>query len=366
MFRLPSYQQLFEEQDAINNLPLDGSYLVVGPPGTGKTVLAIYRAAMFRKDGRRSFFIAHNRPLRLYLDQAMQTVRVHESAETFHRWFYHWYKKNFGREPPSLQRFVYDWTAIYHNIGSKSDLDRYEHLVIDEGQDLPREFFPVAQLIADDMTVFADENQRITETNSTLQDIRTYMGPHQLHRLTVNYRNTRPIARFAARFYAGLESGVPDLPERDGPVPQVVLTPDLQTQADFLVRYERNHADRDIGVFLPSADQLFDIHRKLTGRTRNVVQVYVWGRKIYQTLDFRHRGIRLATYQSAKGLEFDTVFLPALEKRSVDSRSEIERMQFYVLASRAREELFLMSSGNELPPLLQGIPADLYELRHAR
>ena len=34
MLKLPSYQQLSKEQDAIYNLPLTGSYLVMGPPGT--------------------------------------------------------------------------------------------------------------------------------------------------------------------------------------------------------------------------------------------------------------------------------------------------------------------------------------------
>ena len=40
MLKLPPYQELSKEQDTINNLPLTGTNLVVGPPGTGKTTLA--------------------------------------------------------------------------------------------------------------------------------------------------------------------------------------------------------------------------------------------------------------------------------------------------------------------------------------
>ena len=38
--RLPAFEDLSKEQDLIYNLDLDGNYLVSGPPGTGKSLLA--------------------------------------------------------------------------------------------------------------------------------------------------------------------------------------------------------------------------------------------------------------------------------------------------------------------------------------
>lgn len=363
MLRLPSYQELSKEQDTINNLPLHGSYLVVGPPGTGKTVMAIYRASMLREAGIYSRFMVFNNPLRRYLDQAMKETGIEGVSTTFFLWFSRWYRTNFQRNPPQRERYVLDWSSIYRDLLNKKHYDKYQHLIVDEGQDFPEEFFTMMRLIANNVTVFADENQRITSANSTLREIRRSVRPDGEYRLTRNYRNTRAVAEFARRFYAGLESGIPDLPEKEGRRPFLVRTSDTEEQIRYILRYERNNPDSDIGVFVASIEQLFYVRGRLRGRTTNEVQTFVSGRKQYQTLDFTKRGIRIVAYQSAKGLEFDAVFIPLLETRLSDPESDLERMRFYVMSSRSRQDLYLLCKGHESPPILRKVPEDLYEIQ---
>src|SRR5205823_2192540 len=119
----------------------------------------------------------------------------------------------------------------------------------------------------------------------------------------------------------------------------------LARQADFIATYEANHADADIGVFVKytkSQDVLFNL---LKGRTKRPVQIYSHrsrGEKNSE-LRFDRRGIKIITYQSAKGLEFDTVFLPILDE--VDRTLNVDdQMRWYVTSSRARDELYLMTS----------------------
>lgn len=47
--RLPAWNELSkDEQVPILNLPLDKNCVVLGPPGSGKTVLALHRAARLK------------------------------------------------------------------------------------------------------------------------------------------------------------------------------------------------------------------------------------------------------------------------------------------------------------------------------
>jgi DNA helicase-2/ATP-dependent DNA helicase PcrA len=69
--------------------------------------------------------------------------------------------------------------------------------------------------------------------------------------------------------------------------------------------------------------------------------------KIELELDNSGNGIKIITYHSAKGLEFETVFLPYLGEEIFlrkDSDIEEERRLFYVGITRAEENLFLTYS----------------------
>ena len=49
-FELPGIQDLNKEQEAVRALPTEGQHLIVGGPGTGKSVLALIRARRHYQD----------------------------------------------------------------------------------------------------------------------------------------------------------------------------------------------------------------------------------------------------------------------------------------------------------------------------
>jgi DNA helicase IV len=219
----------------------------------------------------------------------------------------------------------------------------------------------VARHLAKNLTVFADENQRLTNDNSTLQAIGRRAGIKERHELRRNYRNTFEIGALAAEFCTGLSTGVPDLPERRGDKPRVVPCDGLHVAVDFIARFERNHTDHEIGVLVPTAKLQKQFVNRLEPKTSNAIQVYYGGKgKAADVLDFDSPGIKIVNYRSAKGLEFDTVFLPELQTVTEDPSSSEFKMKFYVLVSRARDELFLLYSGDE-PRMIQALPRDLLE-----
>lgn len=365
--RLPSYQELSKEQDRINNLPLDKSYLVTGPPGTGKTVMALYRAEMLTKKKVATSLLMHSRLLSQYTSNAVSKLEIDGVVNTFHSWFYHFYRRHYATDAPKFGDFDYDWDAILRQVGMRPPAaGSLEHLIIDEGQDLHKKFYPVARHLGKCVTVFADENQRLTDRNSTINDISAFGGFQATHQLKRNYRNTREIAELAARFHTGLGTGVPELPARRGERPVMQRYKNLHETVEAITRYERNNPDLQIGVFVQfekTRDSLFN-RFSVDGRTKNPPQKYVGGMGKKATLvDFNGPGIIVLCYSSAKGLEFDTVFMPELQSVKGDPSGAEFKMRFYVLTSRARNHLFLSYSGEEEPRIVGAFPKELVEWR---
>jgi superfamily I DNA/RNA helicase len=363
--RLPAYQDLSKEQDRINNLVLDGSHLVVGPPGTGKTVMALYRAKMLKKKRAEVTLLMYSRLLSQYTMAAVQELDIDGVVRTFHSWLWSFYRRLYRKEPPEIDVFKYDWTAILKVLNvSPPQQNGLPHLIIDEGQDLPKEFFPVARHLAHHLTVFADENQRLWEDNSTIDEIKVYSGIDRVHSLTRNYRNSQEIAQLAAHFYTGLETGIPDLPERHGEKPVMIQQKDLNDAVEFIIRFEHTNADLEIGVFTPTKKLQRKLVNRLQGKTKNPLEEYVGGQGAgAAVLNFGRPGIKVINFQSAKGLEFDAVFIPELQQIDTSPNDPVLRMKFYVLISRARRYLFLSYSGPDQPRIIGMLPKDLLEWR---
>ena len=100
--RLPSYQELSKEQDEINDLPLDGNWLVTGPPGTGKTVMALYRTEMLDEQDRKVLVLMWSRLLKMYVQEATEELNLDENqVANFDAWF-KGYWSSFWRRSPSF------------------------------------------------------------------------------------------------------------------------------------------------------------------------------------------------------------------------------------------------------------------------
>lgn len=333
----------------------------MGPPGSGKTVILLHRASRLKKRKERLQLVMYMRVLSRYVDSIAQDLDIEGDVATFHSWFCHYYRKIVGREPRQLADFIYDWPDVLQRFGkSKSVAQSMPSVLIDEGQDLPKEFYLVCNYMAKNVTIFADENQRLTEHQSTLREIETFASIQQVCQLKRNYRNTKPIAELAQTFYCGLPTGVPELPDRNGEFPTIQGFDRVYDSVEAIAQYERTNSDRHIGVFLPTLDLVKKYWNRLQGKTRNAVQHYDSKDPScnVEKLDFDRPGIFLCAYPSAKGLEFDTVFLPEIQAASKHAWDTPEfKMRMYVMISRARERLFISWTG-ERPA-----NADAFELK---
>jgi len=110
---LPAYAKLDLEQREVYALKLDGRFLIEGPPGTGKSVVALHRAANYARMDRTPTMIMHSRMLKVWTTRAMGIAAKEASCtdkqiksinvQTYDSWFPTWFQKTFNREIPRVQ-----------------------------------------------------------------------------------------------------------------------------------------------------------------------------------------------------------------------------------------------------------------------
>lgn len=375
--RFPSFADLDKDQRMIYvEAPKSGAILVTGPPGTGKTVIAMHRALRLAADGRDVTIMMFGKVLSKYtsnFDGMPNNVKVKNA----HIWFPDWYKAAFGLRIPKVDKFNFDWLEIRSKISKCDDVTTlrklsWGHLVIDEGQDFPPEMYRALmalvthRILAENerptLTVFADDNQTIFANNSTIseliEELNTLVQSKRLWRLDKNYRNSLEIARFSKHFQVRGSSGV-KLPDRDtSQLPQVVLHRDVDSPYDQIVRFATNFGALEVGVIV--FGKIPDVIRSHANIKRRVttlgldcrVQGYVSKRETaisdVDLLKFDNPpSITVVHSQSAKGLEFDAVFLVNLNALQPRDEGELDSFKrLYVASSRARDHLFLLFSAS--------------------
>lgn len=347
------------QRDCLDALPLTGNHVVSGPPGSGKSLLAAHRAVHLALTGRTTFLISRSNLLRQLLRGTLQGLTVPGTpvdAATGHTWIH----RRFGHDAPRTEDGWFDWTELTRRAAAtlgENDATT-PHLVIDEGQDLPPGFYRLVRLAAASVTVFADECQRLTETNSTLTEITDALGRSTGRaEIAGNHRNTREIASLAEHFRTG--GTHPDLPLRSGSRPVVRHYSGNKDLADDIVTMAARQPQQRIGVIVNRLPTAADLMRRLerAGLAREP-QLYSSAASSgrYRDLDLARPGVVLVHRASAKGLDFDTVVIADAESDSgVDPTSAALRMAYYVMITRARQRLVLGWQGSRLPRHLEGL-----------
>jgi superfamily I DNA/RNA helicase len=130
-----------------------------------------------------------------------------------------------------------------------------------------------------------------------------------------------------------------------------------------IVDYATTFSHQQIGVLVPNAKVLTKYLNRMASQLPDAValQYYRSGEERLE-LDFTGPGVSLLNWASAKGLEFDVVFLPELQAVNRDHADPTFMMQLYVLCSRARERLFLSYAGEGRPSIVDLLPLEEMEV----
>lgn len=261
---------------------------------------------------------------------------------------------------------------------------RCDYIFVDEVQDFNTQELSVLKNHAGVLFLAGDEEQSIYPNTVSPSDIVRLVKP-QVHSLTIVYRLTDKLKRIVASILPGAK---------------VIAARSARLQANvsiILARAEDQQQEfkwvwREALKFTKTGDPvavLFSNHLRIKSFIRAVcgsigiapprfsnydlVNQYLKDKG----LELRYLGngygswaegeqrriIYLMTYHSAKGLDFETVFLPSLNQgQPIYARDPaIERRLLYVAATRSRRVLNISYSGATPHRLVQGMPMDLLD-----
>ncbi|MEU8703784.1 AAA family ATPase [Streptomyces sp. NPDC048565] len=359
---LPGLLALTPDQYEVIKLPFDGNHLITGPPGSGKTVMAVYRAWMQATAGRSTALITRSNLLSQYTAQLSDRLSGGFRITTFHRWLSDFWNKSFQEDPPNdgTDEWSYDWHRMQIAC-LRNPPEPLESLVIDEGQNLPSQFYELCAILENNVTVFADGSRSIEERQTTLVDIENELDiDEKTLLLRTNHRTSREIALLADRFRVDAKTANGEFPNRHGEIPHLMHCSSERPFVTQLAQYITSRPECSIGIICRTTELQREIHRQLSGLgLHSSVQSYVSDDMNRRTVDFSTHRTHVVNIASMKGIEFDIVFVPDLDSYADDPTSAVAREQFHVLCMRARTELHFCYHGNREPEIVTDIPPTL-------
>lgn len=371
-FVLPGIQELSKEQEDARALPKRGQHLIIGGPGTGKSVLALLRSRRHHVDKDNYLFLVYNRLLH---QASRHLLNDTLTSKTWQSWFSDFFndcaKQSMPLLPPKQETIWQDidWENVLEIIATIEPIknpDSLPFLIIDEGQDMPPEFYrSLARMGFENFYVVADQNQQIISgSNSSRQDIETELAisTKEVIELGFNYRNSYQTARLAREFYTGdPASPPPNLPstKRSAKIPLLVEYGEKR-RFDFksVLHAILKTADRDpsklLGIITPDnvvrkryLDGLLNVNPSLDNGIPKI-QTYQSGDDATK-LTFNEGGIMIINAQSCKGLEFDVALLADIDRHYCNPMLiDEKRRLFYVMVARARENVIILKNGDNM------------------
>lgn len=298
-------------------------------------------------------------------EQYYQAERIGRAAMNIRRdnrkWIFMVYKRYLAIRKANGQSYDWDDIALYVYKGLLADdrPRRYQHIIVDEGQDFsPMMIRSLIEAVDEggSFSFFGDVSQQIYGGRMSWRDAGIRLGDRGIWRFTKNYRNPGTIALFAkditeSQYWEKNADAVePDEMIAMGPKPVLIHFDTEKQEQEWIV--EQLKIKQDEGS---SNVVVCRTHEILKSIRLRMVQSGIRPTIIDKTNGGYSKGqtVYLTTYHTAKGLEFDNVFMPMLSSGLFPDKEKLEQAVsadavmadelklLYVAATRAKFGLFM-------------------------
>jgi len=335
--------ELDEDQIRVLMATLDKSCIVSGCAGSGKSVLALIKAQRIQKEkGNNYNIIVFTKALCRYMNAGREMLGLNKD------FFYHWeWKKRHGC--PSAN-----------------------YIIVDEIQDFSRE--EIEEFITstnNNFFFFGDSAQSIygglkeTFPVENIRDLLPQDRKPKTFDLYRNYRLPKTVARIVQ--YVGIDLDGYDeniYKSIETSIPRFIQYRTFEEQIRTISEIIKKRSLSDVGILVPNNNSVMQVNNLLSGFKLNNELKYDnkedW-RNSVDNLNFNTTNPKIMTYHSAKGLQFETVFLPGIVDLTTNYERQIsEQKALYVAMTRTYRDLYVMYSG-KLPYPLSEVPPELYK-----
>jgi len=346
-FKLPKYTELTNDQKIIAGLGFDKNILVSAAPGTGKTVIAIYRAHELSDANKKVAMLVYKRTLMKYLEATVKSLGIKAVVNTWHSWLVEFYdktllSKNGYREDPD-DPYTYNWTRIkmdFERWGARNTYRMYDTIILDEAQDIPIQLIEALKYISKSITCLMDPQQSIELGGSSHVDVAIALGVRKAYTLDENFRNHEEVYDLTQVYRQASVNPRAPINEK----------PHFMRETGYGLPFEkikdiiRHRKLPYTGVFV-SPKQLNKTFEELEAAFPGRVYMYKAGRQ--REISFEHEGIYVLSYNTMKGLEFDAVIMPRFDKVDTSGDSNTDTNLIYVAISRASHYFYGIYQGME-------------------
>lgn len=195
-------KELDKDQREIISLNINGDYLVVGPPGSGKTNLLLLRANTYQLEQLSNLCIlVFTRTLKEFLVSGASNYDFPpHKIKTYFNWAWDLFRE-YGYQHSRSEDFKDERGAILEglkHLTSEYTLNRtYDAILLDEANDYHIEEINILKAISKRLFAVGDARQQIYHKENTLAHLRSIVS--ETKTLKFHYRNGLNICKLADR-----------------------------------------------------------------------------------------------------------------------------------------------------------------------